>query len=194
MTLPQPVGHAGPRRIGLLGAECSGKTSLAQALAAQLPACVVDEALRDFVDARGRAPRREEQLLVLEEQAAREEHAARTCTLPWLVVDPAPVMTAAYSIDYFGDDGLLEAGIRQAQGYALMAWCAPDIPWHAQDTQRDGPERRDSTHAVLAATVVPALRAAGIPVLEVVGPVADRVAQVVREVVAWQHRAPEGQT
>jgi len=155
-----------------------------------LPACVVAEELRDFVAAHGRAPHQDEQLGILTQQAAREDAAAESCTLPWLVGDPAPVMTAAYSIDYFDDHSLLAAGIRHARGYELMAWCGVDIPWLPDPGQRDGVERRSSTHGVLTTIVVPALRAAGITVVEVDGPVHRRSA----EVMAWLPEAPEAAT
>ncbi|MGA0946718.1 MAG: AAA family ATPase, partial [Candidatus Nanopelagicales bacterium] len=38
-----------PRRIGLLGGESSGKTTLAMGLADALPGFVAEEYLRDFV-------------------------------------------------------------------------------------------------------------------------------------------------
>jgi nicotinamide riboside kinase len=70
----QPVDHAGtPRRIGLIGAESSGKSTLAQALAAILPACVVPEVLREFTSDHGRPPRIHEQRAVLESQMERED-------------------------------------------------------------------------------------------------------------------------
>ena len=55
--MPEPTPSL--RRIGLIGGEGSGKTTLATALASALPACAVDEGLRAFVDREGRTPRRE---------------------------------------------------------------------------------------------------------------------------------------
>ena len=80
--------RATPRRIGLIGGEGSGKTTLAVALAGALPACVVDESLRAFVEREGRTPRRDEQAALLAEQAAREDEAAASCPHAWLVADP----------------------------------------------------------------------------------------------------------
>ena len=52
--MPEPTPSL--RRIGLIGGEGSGKTTLATALASALPACAVDEGLRAFVDREGRTP------------------------------------------------------------------------------------------------------------------------------------------
>jgi nicotinamide riboside kinase len=56
------------RRLGLVGGECSGKSTLAAALAAALPALVVDESLRGFVEREARTPAREEQEPLMREQ------------------------------------------------------------------------------------------------------------------------------
>ena len=44
------------RRVGLLGGESTGKSTLALALADALPAFVAEEYLRDFVASFGRTP------------------------------------------------------------------------------------------------------------------------------------------
>ncbi len=61
MAQHAPVPAPAPRRIGLVGGEGTGKTTLASALAVALPACVVDESLRAFVEREGRTPRADEQ-------------------------------------------------------------------------------------------------------------------------------------
>lgn len=180
-----------PRRIGLVGGECSGKSALAAALARTLPACVVTEALRDFVEREGRPPGQHEQQALLAEQAAREDAVAATCALGTVVADPAPLMTAVYSLVYFDDGGLLPAALEHARGYDLVVWCDPGIPWVADDGQRDGPERRAQADAVLARIVREDLTSMGVPVLRVVGDPADR-AEAVRR--AWLPGTPDGRT
>lgn len=172
------AGVAAPRRIGLLGPECSGKTTLARDLAGTLPACLVDEELRAFVDTQGRTPRRGEQAGILERQAAREEKVAEACRRPWLIADPAPLMTAVYSLEYFDDPGLLERGLSHARAYHLLIWCAPDLPWEPDGEMRDGPDRRASTDATIA-RVLQAAEVEGLPpVLRAEGSPAHRVRSV----------------
>jgi nicotinamide riboside kinase len=172
-------------RIGLIGAESSGKSTLATALARELPACVVAEALRTFVEERGRPPRQDEQPQLMSAQAEAEEHVAASCGRPWLVADPAPLMTAVYSIAYFDDDALLEAGLQHACAYRLLVWCDPGIPWQPDDGQRDGPARRAGTDAIIDDLVQGPIGAMSVDVLKVTGSVAQRVAAVL-ERLAWQ--------
>jgi nicotinamide riboside kinase len=166
------------RRLGVVGGECSGKSTLATALAAALPACVVDESLRGFVEREARTPGRDEQEPLMHEQERREDEAAGSCTQPWLVADPAPLMTAVYSLVYFDDPTLLPAALDHAAGYDLVVWCAPDIPWTAEGLMRDGADRRAEADAVIAGRVVDGLRQRGVTVIRAEGDVDHRVASV----------------
>lgn len=169
------MGSQRQHAIGLVGAECSGKSTLAEALAVALPACVVGEELRDFVDTMGRTPRASEQAGILQRQAAREEDAAAVCPMPWIVADPAPLMTAVYSVEYFADDTLLPSALEHARNYDLLVWCAPDLPWVADGVMRDGPERRASTEAAIDRILRTADPRALPPMIRVTGDTAGRV-------------------
>jgi nicotinamide riboside kinase len=182
-----PAPQQAPARIGLVGGECTGKSTLARALADQLPACVVAEAARSFVERHGRTPRREEQAAIMAEQQALEDAAAATCPHGWVVADPAPLMTAVYSVLYFADDSLLAPAADLARGYDLVAWCDVDLPWQADDGQRDGPEHRAAADAILASAVDDLLRPRGIRVVRARGSLRERVDTVRR---AWQPRGP----
>ena len=167
-----------PSRIGLLGGECTGKSTLAVALGRALPACVVPEVLRETVDRLGRPPIHGEQAGIMAEQAAREQAMALACEHPWLVADPAPLMTAVYSLQYFADDSLVPAAVEQARDYDLIVWCDVDVPWAPDGTQRDGVGARDRTHEIVAALVRAELEPYGSTVIKVTGGLADRVAAV----------------
>lgn len=167
-----------PARLGLLGGECTGKSTLAAALGSRLPACVVDEAARDFVLRQQRPPRAEEQATVLAEQIARAATATASCAHDWVVVDPAPLMTAVYSVLYFGDDTLVPTGVEDALHYDLLVWCAPDLPWQPESGMRDGPQYRDAVDRLLADVVHDLLRPRGAHVARVTGPTDARAADV----------------
>ena len=149
----------------LLGGECTGKTSLATAVAEDQRArgrsvLVVSEALRDFVDSTGRTPHRDEQEAVWRRQCDSLTAAldpARAGGVDLVVCDPAPLMTAVYSVQYFTDDSLLDHALAATESADLLVWCLPDLPWQPDGLHRDGPEARDATHELLASRVVPLL-------------------------------------
>ena len=178
-------------RIGLLGGECTGKTTLATHLAAALDGCLVTEALRDFVAENGRPPRSDEQAGLLAQQVHREEAVAAACAGAVVVADPAPLMTAVYSLLYFDDPSLVAAGVEHAQGYDLLVWCAPDLPWTPDDGQRDGPAHREDADRIIGRLVTEHLEPAGVRVVRVQGPPEDRVAAVR---LAWQPGPLQGLT
>lgn len=163
-----------PRRIGLLGGESTGKTTLALALADALPGFVAEEYLRDFVRDFGRLPTLADQegIFLTQQMTVRTvERAAEYAETPWVIADPLPLMTAVYSIVYFDDDSLLEAGIKDAATYDVVLWCAPDIPWVPEEGMRDGIDFRDRTDRVIAEHVVPRLS-----LTRVSGDVSERLA------------------
>lgn len=141
-----------PRLLCLLGAECTGKTSLAQALAAALPAVWVPEYLRHFCAQQGRTPHPEEQSHIAVQQQAFETAAlaqAQAQGLAWVVCDTAPLLTAVYSDHVFGDDSLYPMARTAQQRYALTLLLQPDFPWQADGLQRDGAHARTAVQAVL---------------------------------------------
>lgn len=159
--------------VGLLGGECTGKTALAQAVAAATGAIVVPEALRAFVDEHGRTPLPAEQPAIL---LAQEEACARALATAGdgglVLADPHPAMTAVYQRVYFADHALDEAAARGLRSAALLAWCQPDMPWEPDGIQRDGPEMREAAHAQVGAL----LALAGCDALVASGPLEARVA------------------
>lgn len=158
-----------PRRIGLLGGESSGKTTLAMGLADALPAFVAEEYLRDFVRSFGRVPTLADQegIFLTQQMTVRTvERAAEYADTPWVIADPLPLMTAVYSLVYFEDDALLAQGIEDASTYDAVLWCAPDFAWVADEGMRDGADHRDRVDLVIAeriAPVLPLLRISGTP-------------------------------
>lgn len=169
--------------MGLLGGECTGKTSLAADLETLVPACVVDEQLRRFAEERRRPPGRSEQRAVMLAQMAAEDAAAAACRHQWLIADPAPLMTAVYSLVYFDDDSLVDEAVTHALSYDCMLWCDVDLPWQADPGQRDGPEFRLRAHEILETLIGAHLVPAGARVHRLTGDREQRVAQARR---AWQ--------
>ena len=141
-------------RIGLLGGECTGKSTMAAALASTLPgtAVVVPEVVRAFVTERGRSPHLHEQADIMAQQVLAEDRAMNRAgvDVQWLIADPAPAMTAIYSMIYFGDESLLEPARAHLLTYDTVLWCDRDVPWVPDPGQRDGTHMRDAAHEAIA--------------------------------------------
>src|SRR5450755_754964 len=95
--------------VVLLGAESTGKTTLARELAAALAArgeivACVDEYLREFCAGRGRTPRRDEQSGIAAQQS--ERIAAASARADIVIADTSALMIAVYSELVFGDTSL----------------------------------------------------------------------------------------
>ena len=115
-------------RIAIVGAESTGKTTLAQALAkhiAQLTglrSAWVPEVLRAWCDEHGRTPRADEQHGLALAQTAAIEHAAAHNDV--LVCDTTALMTAVYSRLLFHDTSL-EVTAVQAKDVVRKDTAAP---------------------------------------------------------------------
>jgi nicotinamide riboside kinase len=138
--------------VALLGAESTGKTTLAAALVEALRAdglryALVAEALREFCDRERRTPRRDEQAGIADEQsrrieAAREEHDV-------VVADTTALQIAVYSDLVFGDRSLYAAALAFQRTLDLTLLTALDVPWQADRFLRDGPHVREPVDALL---------------------------------------------
>lgn len=145
----------------LVGGECTGKSVLATQLVREFEqpgysGIVVPEALRSFVDRTGRTPTRDEQKSIWHKQAEALRRAMES-HVDLVVCDPAPLMTAVYSIQYFGDDSLLEPSLADITRTDAVIWCQPDIDWQPDGRHRDGPDARETTHDLLTSLVAPRL-------------------------------------
>jgi nicotinamide riboside kinase len=150
-----------PQRVAILGAESTGKSWLAQRLAAALqmraqPAHTVNEVLRDWCDREGRTPQRHEQWGIATQQAKAMDDAVAqwqalaTNTLPgWVIADTTPLMTAIYSHLLFDDDSLYPMALNHQAQYEHTLLTGLDLPWVADGLQRDGPQVRGPVDTLL---------------------------------------------
>jgi nicotinamide riboside kinase len=162
--------------IALLGAESTGKTTLARALrdalaAEGFEAVVVPEYLREFCDREQRTPRADEQQGIADEQTHRIDAAA--LAHKFVIADTTALMIAVYSDQVFGDTTLYgHAQVAHARGCDLTLLTALDLPWQADGLQRDGPQVREPVDAKVRA----ALQRAEVPYSIVFGSGDSRLA------------------
>ena len=138
-----------PQLICLIGAECTGKTTLAQHLARTFTGLWVPERLRMFCDAHGRTPLQGEQTGILEQQTL-DEHAsledAQRNGMRFVFCDTAPLLTAIYSECIFGDLALYAKARQLHARYAYTLVLQPDLPWITDGLQRDGAHVQTPVH------------------------------------------------
>jgi nicotinamide riboside kinase len=154
--------------IALLGAESTGKTTLALALGQALRdtgknTAVVNEYLREFCDRHGRTPSQAEQTHIASEQTRRIDEMARCFEV--VIADTTALMTAVYSDKVFGDASLYAATLQAHRRVNLTLVTALDIAWEADGLQRDGPQVREPVDALIRS----ALRQAGLEYSVVAG-------------------------
>ncbi len=138
--------------IALLGAESTGKSALAQALAQALQtqgrdAVAVGEYLREWCALHQRTPHRDEQAHIARTQQQRIEAATAQHAL--VIADTTPLMTALYSEYVFADLALYPQAIVWQRSCALTLVSGLDLPWQADGIQRDGPHARAPVDALL---------------------------------------------
>jgi nicotinamide riboside kinase len=165
--------------IGVVGGESTGKSTLAAALGKRLPAIVVPEYLRTWVEHhRGQVPQSGEQAEIMAAHRAAEVSGmleAERSGLSWVVSDSGPLMTAVYSIQYYDDPSLLPLAIEWTAHNDLILWCQDDFPWQP-DPQRDGSHARATSQQLLAEIFAAHPE---VPMLEVHGAFDERVETIV---------------
>jgi HTH-type transcriptional regulator, transcriptional repressor of NAD biosynthesis genes len=167
--------HPRVRRLALLGGESSGKTTLAQGLAAALGTVWVPEYGRELWEALRRTLTADELLAVARRQVALEEEFSPRAT-NWLVCDTTPLTTLQYCLFDHGQAPaeLLELAHRP---YALTVVCEPDFSFVQDGCRRDDGFRAEQHQWALAQ-----LAAQGVAWVVVGGTPAQRVQRVLHHI------------
>ncbi len=140
--------------IAIVGAESTGKSTLAPALAQRIAhetglTCThVDEHLRTWCQQRGRTPRVDEQRAIAQTQQDRIAAAAAQHDV--VIADTTAAMIAVYSRFVFNDRSLdAWAAAEHAHSVRHTLVTALDLPWVADGLQREGEHVRGPIDAML---------------------------------------------
>lgn len=181
-----------PWILAIVGAESTGKSTLAEALARRLNAetgwrCTwVPEVLREWCEREARTPAEHEQAAIAAEQARRIDEAAASHDI--VVCDTTPLMTAVYHRLVFGNRSLDDSALAWHRRCTLTLLTALDLPWRADGHQRDGEHVREPVDAAVREMLI----GAGLPFV-VVGGLGDaRLESALDAVAPWlrQEGAP----
>ena len=138
-------------KIALLGAESTGKTTLAHDIAARLHGrgyrvAVVDEALRAWCVREGRLPGPQEHAAIAR---AQEQAVDEASTVDIVIADTSALVVALYGGLRFAGEPTWEFAKAQQRRYELTLLAGLDLPWVNDSLHREGPQQRESFDAML---------------------------------------------
>lgn len=166
------------KRIVLTGAECTGKSTLAQALSGYYGEPWSPEYLRQYVDGIARKLTREDLRPIAQGQIALEEAALPQATR-FVLHDTNLLSSILYANHYFGEviPGVNDAFL--ARDYTLYLLNSPEgIEWQADPGQRDSPAARAELHGKFKESLIHL----ELPYVELTGDVTTRFGQAIQAV------------
>lgn len=162
------------RKVAFLGAESSGKSTLAQALARATGEPYVEEVGRTLWVAAGGDLPLDEYVTICREHVALEDAAARVARR-FVFADTNAITTQQYAFFFFGacPPEVRAYADRCRTRYAHTVVCAPDIPF-----EQDGTRVHPQVQQYMDGAIRNDLTIRGIPYTVVGGTVEERVAAV----------------
>jgi nicotinamide riboside kinase len=168
------------RRIVITGAECTGKSTLTQALSGYYGEPWTPEFVRTYVERVQRELKTDDIREIFAGQLAVEDAAFETANR-YVFHDTNLLSSIIYASHYFGHREDAEQVRFLERDYALYLLCTPcGVEWKDDPGQRDSPEARDTLQANFKAS----LDALQLPYIELGGNLSARMSAAVRAVDA----------
>jgi HTH-type transcriptional regulator, transcriptional repressor of NAD biosynthesis genes len=176
--LPPGVRAHYARRVAILGAESTGKTTLAQNLARHFNTVWVPEFARDYLAAKGVVCLLEDMPVIAQGQVESEERLAREANR-LLICDTELITTSLWHERYWGwcPAWLSELAEARASRYSLFLLSDSTLPW-IDDGLRDSPDHR----GWFDERFLRILRAQALPYVVLSGSYEQRTAAAIRAV------------
>jgi nicotinamide riboside kinase len=165
------------------GAECTGKTTLAAALADALGAPLIPEVARSYLA--GKASYGSSDVLAIARQQLAAEQEALTLGAPLVVADTDLTVIQVWWEEKYGElDPWLTAALRARtpRRYLVMR---PDLPWEP-DPLRESPHDRERLHG----RYLEILQSAPFAFFEVAGSGSERFTNALYQVGRWTAAPP----
>ncbi len=167
------------KRIVLIGAESTGKSTLAQELSGYYGEPWTDEFVRSYVESHEGELSESDLEPIAEGQLALEDAALEQAQR--LVIHDTNILSSIIYANYYFDVVLDWVNDRFLErDYSLYLLCMPGIPWVADDGQRESPEARDQLHELFKDS----LDILQIPYVEIHGSEEERMMQAVHAIDA----------
>ncbi len=163
------------KKIAITGPECTGKTTLARALAQRLRSTWVPEYARTYLENIDRPYRQEDLLLIAQGQIKLEDKLSKS-EEHLLICDTDITVIKIWQQYKYGSCYPQLLDFIKDRHYDLFILTAPDIPW-VYDPQREQPDKRDELYTLYKKE----LEARKVNYKEVSGTLEERVQQVIKE-------------
>lgn len=160
---------AGIVTVTLTGAESTGKTTLARALADHFNTVWVPEYLRSFVDRKGAVPVEQDVFAIAQGHLQSKAELLRNAE-GVIFLDTDLVTTCVYQRIYFERCPQDIEKLARDNSADLHLFTHPDIPWEPDGIQRSSPEARDRSHLLLRQE----LERLNLPIVKINGNKAER--------------------
>lgn len=164
------------KRVCILGAESTGKTTLAAALAERFQTVWVPEYAREYLEAKQGACEWSDMVPIAEGQVALEDALARQANR-LLICDTNLIATMLWSEHYWGAIPDRIQALHAGRRYDLNLITDVDVPWQRDDL-RDSPHMREWFHARYQSE----LRTQLVPFQILSGPLPERIEQACRAI------------
>lgn len=132
------------RRVCLIGAESTGKTTLAEALAHHFNTTWAREFAREYLEPKNWVCQREDMIAIAEGQARLEDEIVERANRV-LFCDTDPMTTSIWCERYFDKCDPRILRLAEGRRYDLYFLCGTDIPW-VNDGTRDSHHFREWFH------------------------------------------------
>lgn len=162
--------------IAFTGPECSGKTTLAQALSEQVNGVFVPEYVRSFFEDRSTSYNKNDLDIIAKGQLQAIESAKKE-NPEVLLVDTEMLVMKIWSDEKFNETSQFISQAYQNQAYDLIVLCKPNIPYET-DELRENPFDRERLYEVYLAELL----TSGQNFIEVEGTLSERTHIIRKEI------------
>jgi NadR type nicotinamide-nucleotide adenylyltransferase len=157
-------------RVVVTGSECTGKTTLAEALAEHYGTVWVPEYVRRFVREKGAAPEYRDVEAIARGQIELENKLAAEAS-DLLIQDTDLLSTVIYSRHYYGDCPRWIEYVLRARAAQLYLLAGIDVPWVPDGDQRDRGDRREEMQQLFRQALIDRR----LKFIEICGPLDNRL-------------------